>query len=306
MIVTRNAALVLGVLVPLAANTLEAQSCSCEVSDRKEAAYDWLLALDAQESAAAEAWHMPYGVPTGVTANEHILHQDDYIINYDSDLRVPLWVAYRLRDFDLLLDRDRTECFRRDPRVVDAEAAVCPDYVEPVFDRGHMAPNADFVRSEAAMVNTYMFSNMTPQHANFNRSIWARLEGYVRDWARLKGEVFVITGAVFDRDNDGTRDADDQAQRMQSSNGDTRVAVPSHFYKIILAPRHDLFWETISFLLSHQQQTPNNDNTLTNAIVSIDQIEALTGIDFLTAIAAQDGNREQVIEAFTATALWPH
>jgi len=29
--------------------------------DRKEAAYDWLLALDAQESAATEAWHMHVG-----------------------------------------------------------------------------------------------------------------------------------------------------------------------------------------------------------------------------------------------------
>lgn len=122
----------------------------------------------------------------------------------------------------------------------------------------------------------------------------------------MKGEIFVITGAVFDRDNDGTRDADNQAQRMQSNNGNTRVAVPSHFYKVILAPRHDLFWETISFLLPHQQQTPNNDATLENAIVSIDEIEALTGIDFLTAIAAQDANREQTIETFTATALWPH
>ena len=35
-----------------------------------------------------------------------------------------------------------------------------------------------------------------------------------------------------------------------------------HFYKIILAPRHDLFWDTISFLLPHQQQTQNNDPTL--------------------------------------------
>ena len=91
---------------------------------------------------------------------------------------------------------------------------------------------------------------------------------------------------------------------MQSNNGDTRVAVPSHFYKIILAPRHDLFWDTISFLLPHQQQTQSNDATLTNAIVSIDQIEALTGIDFLTAIAAQDAGREHVIEGFSATALW--
>ena len=93
---------------------------------------------------------------------------------------------------------------------------------------------------------------------------------------------------------------------MQSTNGDTRVAVPSHYYKIILVPRHDLFWDTISFLLPHQQQTQNNDATLTNAIVSINQIEALTGIDFLTAIAAQDANREQMIEAFTGTAVWPH
>jgi endonuclease G len=303
---TRNAPLALALLVPLAATTVHGQSCSCEVSDRKEAAYDWLLLLDTEESAAAESWHMPFGVPAGVTANEHILDQDDYIINYDSDLRVPLWVAYRLRDFDLRIDRPRIQCFRRDLRVADAEAGVCTDYEEPVFDRGHMAPNADFVRSEAAMINTYILSNMTPQYANFNRSIWARLEGYVRDWARLKGEIFVITGAVFDRDNDGTRDADDQAQRMQSNNGNTRVAVPSHFYKIILAPRHDLFWETISFLLPHQQQTPNNDTTLTNAIVSIKEIEALTGIDFLTAIAAQDANREQAIESFTATALWQH
>lgn len=169
MILTRNTVITLGLLVPLAATTLQAQSCGCEVSDRKESAYDWLLFLNAQEAAAAEAWHMPYGVPIGVTANEHVLRQDEYIINYDSDLRVPLWVAYRIRDFDLLLGRARTQCFRRDHRLTDSEAGVCADYEEPVFDRGHMAPNADFVRSEAAMINTYMFSNMTPQRANFNR-----------------------------------------------------------------------------------------------------------------------------------------
>ena len=85
---------------------------------------------------------------------------------------------------------------------------------------------------------------------------------------------------------------------------ESRRSAIAHFYKIILAPRHDLFWDTISFLLPHQQQTQNNDATLTNAIVSIDQIEALTGIDFLTAIAAQDAGREHVIEGFSATALW--
>ena len=43
------------------------------------------------------------------------------------------------------------------------------------------------------------------QHDRFNRGIWARLEGYVRDWAEKKGTIYVITGAVFDRDGDGAR-----------------------------------------------------------------------------------------------------
>ncbi len=39
------------------------------------------------------------------------------IINYDTDLRVPTWVAYRLREDDIDEPRERTECFRPDPRV---------------------------------------------------------------------------------------------------------------------------------------------------------------------------------------------
>jgi DNA/RNA endonuclease G (NUC1) len=41
--------------------------------------------------------------------------------------------------------------------------------VGAVFDRGHMVPNASMERSLWAMINTYMFSNMTPQHPEFNR-----------------------------------------------------------------------------------------------------------------------------------------
>lgn len=82
----------------------------------------------------------------------------------------------RLRDHDLAVPRDRTQCFRRDPRLATPAAAFCADYNEPIFDRGHMVPNADMERSEAAMINTYMFSNMVPQHDRFNQQIWAHFE----------------------------------------------------------------------------------------------------------------------------------
>lgn len=154
------------------------QSCDCEVSDRKEKSYDNLLFLNDEEKKEAEAIHLPWGIPapSPTATNENLLHQQDYIVNYDGDLSVPVWVAYRLTRGDVNIRRERLECFRRDPRLDTAVASFCEDYEEPIFDRGHMVPSADMTRSEAAMINTYMFSNMAPQYGAFNRGIWAYLE----------------------------------------------------------------------------------------------------------------------------------
>ena len=78
-----------------------------------------------------------------------------------------------------------------------------------------MVPNADMVRSEVAMINTYMFSNMCPHNDKFNRGIWSKLESRVRKWAKKKGQIYVIAGAVFNRDRDQQRDDDDDADRME-------------------------------------------------------------------------------------------
>ena len=273
--------------------TAYAQSCSCEVSDRKERAYDEILKLDANEKAEVENLHLPYGVPQSPAnaTNEHLLHQDEYVIMYDDDLRVPLWVGYELRGCDLLLERERTECFRRDIRLSDQAAAFCSDYDEPLFDRGHMVPNADMVRSEVAMINTYMFSNMCPQHDKFNRGIWSRLESRVRKWAIKKGQIYVITGAVFDKNTDQQRDADGDADRMESNNGSQRVAIPTHFYKIILHTRPNGFIESMAFLLPHVDSSPGSNQTdsfLISKPVRIDDIEAVTGIDFLVGLRSTD------------------
>jgi DNA/RNA endonuclease G (NUC1) len=133
------------------------------VSDRFEAAYNELLTLDATERQEALDRHLPWGTPAspaGAT-NEHVLVNEHYVIGYDDDLRIPLWVAYRLRDSDVAGSRERTECFRRDPRLTMTAAAFCADYAEPTFDRGHMVPNADMEWSEAAMINTYIFSEVS-------------------------------------------------------------------------------------------------------------------------------------------------
>jgi endonuclease G len=147
------------------------------------------------------------------------------------------------------------------------------------------------------MTNTFIFSNMAPQHDRFNRGIWARLEGKVRAWAIVADGIYVVTGAVFDRNDDGQRDADADAELMSN-----RVGIPTHFYKIILHVRPSGFIDTISILLPHLDENVGSTNTyLRNHITRIDEIEQLTGIDFFPELP---DTRETVVEAFESPGLW--
>jgi DNA/RNA endonuclease G (NUC1) len=281
-----------------------ADRCDCDTDVRNKVdSYDALLSLTPSQKAAAENRNTFYGIPEApsTASHEHLLDQQDYLIWYDDDLRIPLWVSYELSKTDLQPHRERLECFRKDPRLDDNAAGTCNDYDEPIFDRGHLVPNADMERSEAAMINTYMFSNMTPQYKHFNRGVWEKLEGMVRNWAKLKGKVYVISGAVFDKNNDGKQDSDSEVERVKPGG---RVAIPSHFYKIIIYPKLGGQADTIAILL------PNNDaihlnaeyqDMLTTNITTIKRIESLTGFTFFPKLSPSKRNK---LENDKASALW--
>lgn len=278
------------------------QVCSgCEVSRQTLTMSDARLNMNAAQKTAAESIHLFAGrpIPTATATNEHMIHQLEWITWYDDDLRVPLWVAYKLTRADLRSNLERQDCFRKDPRLNNAQTSECDDYNEPTFDQGHMVPSADMTRGRFAMTNTFIFSNMCPQHDRFNRGVWARLEDDVRRWAVLLGHVYVITGAVFDRNGDGNRDPDRNVARISPTN---RVAVPTHFYKIILHVQPKVQIYSITILLPHVDRSVGPTAPyLSRHITSIDHVEQLTGINFFPQLP---NNVENAIEAFQAPRLW--
>lgn len=291
-------------LIPLVSAQAADHCPDCEVSDTRRAQYDALLSLTASQMHTAEARHIPYGLPVPPTnaGHEQMLHQKDYLTWYDDDLRVPLWVAYRLSKKNATAVRERLDCFRPDPRLPVDSAAQCEDYLEPTFDQGHLAPNADFKRTESMMINTYIYSNITPQHKNFNEHTWERLETLVRMWAAKRGDLFVITGAVFDQNGDNVRDADNLAQRVPPRN---RVAIPTHFYKIIFRKHLLAADDSIAILLPHENAKHTGDawvTYITAHITSIGEIERVTGINFLPGLSA---SKRAAMETYRAPALWP-
>ncbi len=207
-----------------------------------------------------------------------MLLQFEWITWYDTDLRVPLWVGYQLSKADAQAKVfPRQDCFRRDRRLPNEFASFCEDYDEPLHDRGHMVPANDSRRDQAMVDNSFLFSNMVPQRGNFNRLIWEKLESTVNGWAEKVG-VFIVTGSVFDMDNDGIRDADENVKRMAPRK---RVAIPTHFYKIVFHIREDGIYDTISFLLPHNNKKfKNSSRYLKSKIRSIDEIETVTGTNF--------------------------
>lgn len=306
----RRWALWLAVIVaPLMIGAAYAQSCGCEVSAAKEREYDRLLRLSAAQKTVALNAHLPFGVPLrrSGAATEIVLVQRDYVIGYDGDLRVPIWTGHRLRRTDLAGQRDRLECFRRDPRLTNQDAAAfCRDYDEPIFDRGHMVPNSDMERSEPAMINTYMFTNMTPQHCAFNRGIWQALESLVRHWAMDSRTLYVITGSVFDANGDARRDASQNVARMRARNGTSRVAVPTHFYKaLVRVPDSGMPEPLVIMLPNVNRKIPEAEGRayLEQHITTVAAVETVTGLDLLPASGLSPAELRAVKTA-KASALW--
>ena len=63
----------------------------------------------------------------------------------------------------------------------------------------------------------------------------------------------------------------------------TSLVVPSAFYKVVLRPA-DAGWEAIAFLAENRAYPAPHD--LSQVVVSIDELEALTRIDFFPDLSA--------------------
>lgn len=210
------------------------------------------------DQAAILGRHLPLGIHVTTHAsdssprNEKLLLQDGYVMVHDGDLRTALWTSYRLDGADVEAGDDdvRIDCFRKDPRLSAEHAAAPADYDDPIYDLGHMTNDRDLRDNLIEQLNTYVLSNMSPQHCRFNRGIWLSLENLGREWARIYTTVYVTQGAVFDFNPRDARDRDKSAARIGPRNGKARVAIPSHYFKNFLR-RDGTRWLSITFMLEN-------------------------------------------------------
>jgi endonuclease G len=239
--------------------------------------------------AAPGAEHIQFGAPQmrGV-----FLDREFFVISHDNTRLLPEWVGYHLTEDNLEGTVQRTDDFRADPGLPTGQRSELADYRRSGFDRGHMAPAAAFRRSERAMSTTFLLSNMAPQTARLNRRIWARLERQVRSLARAHGSIWVFTGPLY-------LDANGDPTVPTQFIGPNRVAVPTHFYKVILCEHATGTRQMFAFMMPNS--TRNIGGTPADFLVSVDQVEALAGLDYFSVLPDPE---ETALEDAIAN-VWP-
>ena len=272
----------------------------CEISDVQRAKFDNLLPISSKAAKRSVKRHADFGLPVIDNNNgfESLLYHNDYVISYNTNLRVPLYASYRLDKQDIVTG-NRRDCFREDQRLITASRSTYTDYDEPIYDRGHLVPVGDMHRKFSTSVNTFYYSNMMPQSARFNQGVWKFLEASVRLWAVKRGSVHVLTGAIFDENGDGKRDPVSDAERIKPKK---RVAKPTHFFKILIHKNADGALESMAFLLPHTFKSIGKSLPyIRKKLTTIDEIEALAGYDFFPDLPAVE---EKKLEAFKAPDIW--
>ncbi len=220
-------------------------------------------------------------LPAPVGDNPVIEHYA-YTLSYNEQHEQADWVAYELTKEEAeATEYDRTDDFRPDP-LVPTGSADLSDYepTEDTYARGHMAPAADFRWSEKAESESFYMSNISPQLHEFNEGKWMYLEMEVRHWAIIYNGVIVVTGPVL---KDGL-----------PTIGPHKVSVPEMFYKVILDLDNE---KAIGFLMPNEYIS----DTFKNYAVSVDSVEAVTGLDFFPAL---DDDLEDEIESVLNMSLW--
>ena len=198
-------------------------------------------------------------------SGEAIIEHEHFTLRYNEKTEQADWVAYKLTAKKLNNARfKRKDNFRAD-LMVSTESAHPNDYVGSGYDRGHLAPAADFTWSQEALSETFFMSNMSPQTPGFNRGIWKRLEEQTRVWAKANQELFIVTGPIIES----------KKQKI----GKNKVVVPEKFYKVIL-DLHGEEVKAIAFILPNE----NSSKNLSYYAMSVDKAEKITGLDFFPLI----------------------
>ena len=246
-----------------------------------DAVYEYDVAAPSGEVFFAGA---PVRIGSPAPDDIQIIDRRDFKIGWSPKLRHPVWVAYHVPK-DAAFPLPKRPQFSKDPSIKSTPPAE--SYRGSNFDRGHMAPNYAIATrfGPEAQRRSFLMSNIAPQSASLNRGVWREVERRIADlWTARYGEIWVIVGSIpsagFNRI------------------GTTGIDIPDAYYQVIVA-QEGLDVRALALIYPQYVKWRAWPSC---GIISIDELEELSGFDFLPELP---DFIQTPLEAELPSRLWP-
>jgi DNA/RNA endonuclease G (NUC1) len=238
--------------------------------------------------------HVEFGVPTDNTpADELILTKPQYVESYNAARGGPNWVSWDINASQFGA-APRCDCFSADQTLPAGVYHVVDfDYRNGGYDRGHMVQSESRTTTDQENASTFLLTNILPQGAENNQGPWSKFENYLNDLARgttadpTRHEIYVVAGGRY-------------ASTPITLKGEGKVAIPDYTWKIaVVMPegRGIVDVHSTADINVIAVEMPNltttgvpassvgiRDNPWQNYMTRVDDIEAETGYDLLSAL----------------------
>ncbi|XP_063185658.1 ectonucleotide pyrophosphatase/phosphodiesterase family member 3 [Chroicocephalus ridibundus] len=273
--------------------------CSCNnITDVLE--LNQRLNLTTEDIKKANSYHLPYGRPKVLQKKNVycLLSHHQYVSGYSYDIWMPLWTAYTVNKPENTspLPPTVSDCLRADVRIPVARSQNCSNYPEELtFTHSFLYP-PNFNSSALEQYDALLTSNIVPMYRAF-RDIWDYFHNVLlREYARERNGVNVISGPVFDYNYDGHFDTLDEIKQHVNN---TEIPVPTHYFVVLTSCKNKSYTplncsgslDALSFIIPHRPD--NTESCAENKSPSewveervqahsarVRDVELLTGLDF--------------------------
>lgn len=239
------------------------------------------------------AWRLEYPHINTASGNQRVVKSCNpygitYSVEWDNNLIANRWTCYTMCSKNNASNVTRTNKF-----YVDDAVTTSPDnsYAESnTYSRGHLCPSADRLASTEQNKQTFYMTNMQPQYQNHNGGIWATLEGDVRSkWQPTNNidTLYVVKAATIADVTLNNVTSTGIITTTTDDDGQTLV-VPKYFYMAFLyfdkMAEDNKKYKAFAIWTQHLNSNNPNESTVLDPskgyIISIDELEKRTGIDF--------------------------
>jgi endonuclease G len=232
--------------------------------------------LTGDEADFERSPNLALGLPTDSDpSDDFLIDHGIYVLSYNKARGDSNWVAWKLSAADLG-DEDRQNDFRPDDALpVGFLKVTTDDYASTGFDRGHMCPSAHRTSDAEKNSLTFLMTNMQPQLHSLNAGPWKSLETLERKLADEQNkDIYVVAGGLF------------------GSHPKTighNVAVPKANFRVTVVVDAGTGVSKVTDGTKVIAVEMPNDPSIsghkwTDFVKSVDEVEADTGYDFLSAL----------------------